>query len=377
MEKYNLKNKKRLGIIVLFDKNSTIDEYAYYLLDSLKDFLTEMIIVVNGNILLEAENRIRKKYDNLIIRENIGFDGGAYKDVFLNYLNPDFVSQWDEIVLCNDSFYGPFEKWDNIFSYMDDEEADFWGLSRYKRDDLYPEHIQAYFLVCRHSMLHKDDFYAFWKQLAYPQNYHEAVLEFEINFSNYFRKLGYSYKSYADIAIPQICVENGKNLYIEKAYELVASGKFPLLKRKALDMLDLKRNEKIIGAINQYHDYETQLITENFERLCLEKREKSLNYYIIRDFYSTKKRVYIFGNGYFGIKVQNLFAYKGWQFQGIVISDNPTNLNNIILLDNLILEENDGLIVALGMKAFQEVRNDLLSRFKKEQLLLPFEELND
>lgn len=31
----------------------------------------------------------------------------------------------------------------------------------------------------------------------------------------------------------------------------------------------------------------------------------------------------------------------------------------------------------IQLKAFQEVRNDLLSRFKKEQLLLPFEELND
>ena len=48
------------------------------------------------------------RYTNeIIIRENSGFNAGAYADVIVKVLD-DEIRDWDELVLCNDIFFGPW-----------------------------------------------------------------------------------------------------------------------------------------------------------------------------------------------------------------------------------------------------------------------------
>ena len=95
---------KRLGIFCFYDKEGIVDTYIEYLLSELMTVLDRLIIVVNGQV-NEDGKRIFAHYTNdLIIRENRGFDAGAYADVILNVLGDD-IRDWDELVLCNDTFF--------------------------------------------------------------------------------------------------------------------------------------------------------------------------------------------------------------------------------------------------------------------------------
>ena len=73
---------ERLGILVFYDKNGIFSEYIEYLLIALKEVVTYQIVIVNGFIQLESEKKLSRISDEVLIRENKGFDAGAYKDIF-------------------------------------------------------------------------------------------------------------------------------------------------------------------------------------------------------------------------------------------------------------------------------------------------------
>ncbi len=68
---------KRIGIFLFYDSKGIIDEYKVYLLDSLKQMLADLIIVVNGKICDDGLAVLRRFSEDIYIRDNIGFDGGV------------------------------------------------------------------------------------------------------------------------------------------------------------------------------------------------------------------------------------------------------------------------------------------------------------
>ena len=184
---------KRLGIFVFYDKEGIVDKYVEVLLETMLQELKKLVIVVNGNINESSKQRMLNYSENIFVRENKGYDGGAYKDVFLNYLVDENWENWDEVVLFNDTFFGPLFSWKNVFGKMESEDLDFWGLTRHPgggkmplSTNEIPSHLQGYFLVCKKNLVLSEAFYLFWESLEYPQSYNEAVENFEIRFTTYF-----------------------------------------------------------------------------------------------------------------------------------------------------------------------------------------------
>src|SRR5262249_12637577 len=75
-----------------------------------------------------------------IIRRNVGFDFGAYKDGITSI--GDIVA-CDRLLLMNDSVYGPFWPISEFLDKADPANADFWGITD-SWDTHY--HVQSYFL---------------------------------------------------------------------------------------------------------------------------------------------------------------------------------------------------------------------------------------
>ena len=110
---------KRFGIFLCFDVDGIIDDYIYYMLDDICQNLEELIIVSNGYLNEESMSRLKKYTEHdIVIRDNIGFDAGAWRDVMLNV---GFIklTKFDEIILFNDSFFGPIYPFKEMFDKMD------------------------------------------------------------------------------------------------------------------------------------------------------------------------------------------------------------------------------------------------------------------
>ena len=116
---------KRLGIFCTYDSDGVIDDYICYLLQEANKVLDKLVIVCNGKLTLDGENKLKAFADDLIIRDNSGFDMEAWRQGILKY--KDALKDYDELLIFNDSFYGPFYPFEEIFLRMDKEycDADF------------------------------------------------------------------------------------------------------------------------------------------------------------------------------------------------------------------------------------------------------------
>lgn len=103
----------RTCIFSYFDINGKIDLNTIYLLKELKQITDNLIFVVNGDVQIE---KVQTIVDYVFIRENKGLDAGAYKATMKKY---NFIIEGsNELILCNNTFFGPFIPMSDILSNM-------------------------------------------------------------------------------------------------------------------------------------------------------------------------------------------------------------------------------------------------------------------
>ena len=125
---------KRLGIFIFFDKNGFLDDYKVYFLEELKKNVESLEIVVNG-LITESGLKKLQEFGNVTIRSNEGFDITAYKENIAR-LGQENIEKYDELVLSNDTVFGPLYPFKEVFDEMDGREVDFWGLTKGYADTL-------------------------------------------------------------------------------------------------------------------------------------------------------------------------------------------------------------------------------------------------
>ncbi len=229
----------RLAVFACYDRQGIIDDYIPYLLNDLKENLSRLVIVVNGELTGEGRQKLEALTPYITRRENSGFDAGAWKYALTDYLGWDEVAQYDELLLLNDTFFGPFYPFSRVFEKMAERNVDFWGLTRHgrRKDDpfhtnpygYWPEHIQSYFTVIRRKMHASAAFKEYWERLPAFSTFREAVGMHETVFSRHFAGLGFTWDAF--ISNGDKDRETAYSPYGFNASEILEQG-FPVIKRK-------------------------------------------------------------------------------------------------------------------------------------------------
>lgn len=263
---------KRLAIYLTYDSQKIVDNYIGYMLCELKPSIDYLVVVVNQLDLQQGLDILENYADEILFRENIGYDAGGYKDALCNYIGWDKVFRYDELVLINDSFYGPFYPMKTIFNEMEKKEADFWGLIRHGPSENCAEHIQSFFITIRSELLHNIKFRDYWESMPYYKNLREVIKNHEMKFTRYFADMGFTYDTYADDAA-NISTNNvlNYNQYVMIPYELIKKRKFPFVKKSMICSNQLSKRsqecwQQIIDYIEKETLYETGLIWDNLLR---------------------------------------------------------------------------------------------------------------
>lgn len=269
---------KRLCIYLTYDKQKIVDRYVGYVLKELRACVDMLVVVCNQNEVLQGEEYLEKYADKIFYRENVGFDAGGFKEALCKFIGWDKVIQYDEVILSNDSFFGPFCSMKKIFEQMEVKNVDFWGLAKHgelQSNDRgrFSEHIQSYFLGIRKKMLCCSQFRRYWDKMPFYQLFVDVVFQHEVKFTSYFVNLGYTYDVLADIDVnnTKINMEGNYSQYENISYELIRKRNFPFLKKKQLsyDTLYTQTQENLrqaIDYIDKETDYDVELIWENLIR---------------------------------------------------------------------------------------------------------------
>lgn len=316
---------KRICIFCFYDPAGIVDEYITYLLDDIKPLVERFVIVCNCDIENHGKSKFLRYSDEVIVRENLGFDGGAYQEILLNYLKKDELEGYDEIILMNDTFFGPFCSFDIIFDKMKSVACDMWGLSlheKYMSDGkVRSAHIQSYFIVIKRNVFLSGAFWDFWSSMKVIQDFNTAVGNFEISFSEKMLAAGFILEAYcrADRFVSDNAEEN-YNYPQSHCGELIRDYGFPILKRKCLVSGYLYNDSPILAMeyIKAYTSYNEDLIWDNLLRrydMTDIRNSLALQYIIDEGFDSNinsaidKVGLIIFI--YNKRELQNLASYKG------------------------------------------------------------------
>ena len=272
--------KSRLAIFVFYDSDGIADDFVKYYLENLKAYTSRIVIVCNGAIGDEARTYFEGFTTDVILRENTGYDVMAWK-TGLEYIGWDELEKYDELILANDTVFGPIYPFGEMFDAMScREELDFWGVTSYGDDndnDEYaeynpfgyiPSHIQSYFIAYNKRLISSDDFNGYWTEMPEIQSRAEAIGRHEAYQTKYFEDLGYEWDVYARLK-PKDAILSNDLYYLPDV--LLKECRLPFIKRNAfiLDLLPTSDGVNIGEALEIVRfdtNYDDRLIWQNISR---------------------------------------------------------------------------------------------------------------
>lgn len=352
----------RLGIYIFYDKDGIVDDYVMYFLNDLKTVVRDLIVIVNGELAEESRNKLKSITEEVVIRENVGYEMKAYEYVFLDYLTIERQKSYSEIVMCNNSFYGPFIPLKKIFSEMETAEADYWGMGI--TDWGYFKVLPSFFVVYRSNIIQTDFLYDYFnKYKEYDiTGFFDVVALFEYGLCGALNAKGFKRAVYASYDLRWI---------LEYPDIYACDLGFPMLKRKVAERGTLARLERTLEYIKSNVPQWTNPISNNLKRQygtdykSSMPKEDKVDFYkpiitmdTIIDFVKKHKDIYIYGAGVLGRKVYMAYREYFINFKGFIVSQKDINVPALWgheIYEAGEIQEGSAIIIALSRNNTREV----------------------
>lgn len=356
---------KRLVLFSFYDDQGIVDDYVLYLLKELSKESSRIILVVNG-IITDGLEKVKLITSEVVIRENIGYDAGAYKYLICEYLKEDELKNYDELVLCNDTFFGPFVSLRDILDKMDGRRCDYWGFNLIKQE--FFSYLQSFFLVFKSNTFTDLTDYFYNRILLRTNDISQVYDRFEVGLHEYMKYQGYKYGAYCESNIhPVIC-----------GNRLLRAG-LPLIKRRFFKECDNKYN---IGDALEYiksrYKYDVGLIISSNRRRGLpdvthadlmmdegiitlisynDGKEEEIFRYL-----NENKDIYIYGAGKISEQFYNKYmAYRKNTIRAYIVSSlegKQSFLGQKVIEYSNVLEK-EHVVVAMGKNNTKEITERL------------------
>ena len=151
----------KVVLFIHWDRSGQVRESLFDYIRQLKDSGRSVVFVTNsGRLEPSAEAMLMALCAGILIRRNVGYDFGGWRDALetLDLPRPDT----EEIIIANDSVCGPFLPLQPLLSRLDYTLADVWGLTDSWQ---YRYHLQSYFIAFGPRAIRSPVFRRFWSKV--------------------------------------------------------------------------------------------------------------------------------------------------------------------------------------------------------------------
>jgi rhamnosyltransferase len=210
---------RRIAVYVIYDKDGILDGYRKYYLRELRSVADTIVCVVNGALTPDSRLELEDIADDFFARENTGLLTYGWIEG-LKHIGWDELYKYDELLMLNDSFFGPFYPLADMFGKMENSDADFWGALKNFEDKtitnffgrkLRHGHMRgtiAYFYVIRNRLLHSAEFKNYWSSTPKIISLADTNMFNEIDFYDYIIDAGFKVDSYQSNALEGVLFDN-------------------------------------------------------------------------------------------------------------------------------------------------------------------------
>lgn len=322
---------KRVAIYFFYDKDGIVDGYVDYFLEDLKKNLDRLIVVCNGKLTSEGRKKFSKYTNEIIVRENKGFDVWAYKEG-IEYIGWDNLKNYDELIMLNMTIMGPIYPFKEMFDEMDSrKDLDFWGITKFHKFPVdpwgliqygyIPEHIQSHFIAVRKPMLKSYEFKQHWEKMRMINTYFESVSYHESIFTKKFNDKGFKSDTYVNSNDLKDFTDHP---IIDYPKKIIKENKCPIFKRRSFfnsydDFLTRgmgRSSLELFKYIEKNTNYDVNLIWDNIlrvENMYDIKNTLHLNYNLPSDYSlledNKSQKIGLFFHIYFEDLIEECFHY--------------------------------------------------------------------
>lgn len=176
---------KRLLIIAHYDPAGQYSTAFFEYVCDLNLYCAESVLVSTG---LARQDKIRaaELFGKVIVRKNEGYDFVSWK-TGLEWVG-DRISRFDEVVIANDSVFGPFGSFESVFGEMTAQGADFWGLAGNMQ---FAYHLQSFFVAFSKKVVSSDAFRRFWSGMSIEPDKQQLIVKHEIGLTQQLIRAGF------------------------------------------------------------------------------------------------------------------------------------------------------------------------------------------
>ena len=164
---------RRICLFAGYDKGYKIQDYVVYMIKELSQ-ISDVYYMADGVLPPDELFKIAPYTKMFYGKEHKLKDFGSW-NYLISQLGWDKITKYDQLILCNDSVYGPLFDLHNIFKQMENRGYDFWSMTS---DYAYNYHLHRYFMVFDHQVIVNKTFQNFWKSV--PLSYNVKNCEFEL-----------------------------------------------------------------------------------------------------------------------------------------------------------------------------------------------------
>lgn len=198
---------KRIAIYVIFDKDGKLDGFRRYYLQELRKVTDYIVAVVNGSLTPESRDELETLVDDFFVRENKGLLAYGWIEG-ISYIGWDTLLKYDELLMLNDSFFGPFFPLSDMFAAAEKSNADFYGAMKNFEEKSYTQIAGrplkhgyfrgsiCYFYIIKSRLLHSPEFRKYWGCKPVIKEDWDTYFFNEIDFYDYVIDAGFRVDAY-------------------------------------------------------------------------------------------------------------------------------------------------------------------------------------
>lgn len=267
---------KRIAMYVIYDKDGILDNYRKYYLKELRKEVDTIVGVVSGTLTPQSRRELEELTDDFFVRENVGLLAGSWFDG-IAHIGWDVLDEYDELLMLNDSFFGPFYPLSEMMNAAEESDADFYGCMKNFEEPEYREMAGrklkhgffrgsiCYFYIIKSRLLHSHEFKKYWSKMPEVKEDWDTYFFAEISFYDYVKDAGFKIDAYQGDALKGYFFDNlTHNMHL-----LVENERIPYARIRpfATDMKDQifqihygKDPRQTLEYIDKHTSYDTNMI---------------------------------------------------------------------------------------------------------------------
>lgn len=264
---------RRLCIYVHYSaQNSVSDADLEYLRQS-APYFSEIVVVSNSAISDRCMRNLRLYATNVLQRQNSGLDFAAWRDA-IRSIGWERLISFDEVVLANNSCYGPLRPLGPMFEAMNRSDIDFWGITAFPLVEVsnrpeavflpnrtIQQHLQSYWLAFKKPVVASIEFYRFFEEIEDKADFMDVVASYETRLTKLLSDAGYTWAAYVpDAEHLQVSKLDDPryNAPYNNPYEHVILGS-PFVKKRAKDY-NASNTERVKDLCHEIGHFPAHLI---------------------------------------------------------------------------------------------------------------------